>query len=153
MCNSAFGLPMHLRLNCLSIFDFVLVLRTKRKLATKAYTPLSDVEFSRESAEKHLSSSSSSATCIACWAASPSFTTGSILSPYGTKSSVADTKLSSEASDKYSESSLSAHMEHDFSNGGRKNRDFSPTIVRLKAFLLLYFNMDVYFGTQTTILY
>jgi len=54
MCNSAFGLRMHLRLNYLSIFDSVLVLRTKRKLATKAYTPFSDVEFSRESAENHL---------------------------------------------------------------------------------------------------
>ena len=41
----------------------------------------------------------------ACWAASSSFATGSILSSYGTKSSVVDTKLSFEASDKYSESS------------------------------------------------
>ena len=42
---------------------------------------------------------------------------------------------------------LSAHMEHDFSNGGRKNRDFSPTNCEVKSISdgCLFRNPDYYF--------
>ena len=46
---------------------------------------------------------------------------------------------------------LSAHMEHDFSNGGRKNRDFSPTKCEVKGIsfalfshLCLFRNLNYY---------
>ena len=130
----------------------------KENFTTKAYTPFSDVDFTKEFAEKYLFFFFSDLHV--------GFATGSIL--YGTKSPVADTKLSSEASDKQCESSpqetcvlsssdldifllisldtkdskilLMRIWRHDeisrwkivgsygtrSSNGGRKNRDFSP---------------------------
>ena len=62
-----------------------------------------------------------------------------------------DTKVSRE-SDVMMRSAakkLSPHMEHDFSKGGRKNYNLSPANCEVKSIsvALIYFNMDVYFGT------